>query len=528
MIFKENVVITFCSLILGLVTGTVFSKIFFLIIIKISGIEVVDFQLHLWNYLLTSIVFGMIFIMVAIYGFFKLGKLQIVNSTYHKNIEYCKKTRHAIISVIGLLILAQVMYQGHNAVNTNKGGYGFGLIGILGLYLFIYGIDSLIPLVVGFFNIGHGDNPILGYQIKQVMSRNKSIMFLLTMLGILTFYISGSILYSKNESNSASIKSDLIVFEDLNSANNIKNLEEAIKDSGGQIKESRQDITFNMNVEKRINKGGTLKINGKIVILSESIIEELVGISIDLKDKQSLMITNITKAKQIRIGREDSIILKEGENAFELSLLSAHAPFVLADNKATPDYLIIVSAAAYDSILKIASEDSKRIIQSITLQDRNRASDIVQSIKSKNVIDWDKVISRSDMDAIRQNELRLSRFLFLFTQVLLFLISGFILYFNISMDIETMKALNRQLLRIGVTGEELKKITLIPVKITFFLPWILSVFIKMLDKAISILIESNNAGINFKTIAASPLLIYLGFCTIFYFIAKSRVCREAL
>lgn len=149
----QTAFIAFASIIVGMITGVLFSRLFQLIALRIVDIDSLDFRLSGYNFLVTFLVFALIYAICFAGSVIKLRKSDISNILKDKRIKEGKefKTHTIVLFIIGIVLLAFsliFLYFVAGDVTINYKPWvviTFLSTGYVGLFLIIrYGICCMI------------------------------------------------------------------------------------------------------------------------------------------------------------------------------------------------------------------------------------------------------------------------------------------------------------------------------------------------------------------------------------------------
>lgn len=144
MVFIENSIIYIVSMISAFLTGSIFSKLFFMLTTNILEIKNISFSLTYYSYLLTSICFIPAFIMIIFLTLVKTRKLSVISMVKENRVSEMRLSGKWQLGVLGVLIVVSTLIELYYFNNNSKHvtlmkkssliAFVFCLIGI---YLFI-------------------------------------------------------------------------------------------------------------------------------------------------------------------------------------------------------------------------------------------------------------------------------------------------------------------------------------------------------------------------------------------------------
>lgn len=123
ILLYENFAIAAASFIFGGGFGTVFSKLFFMAILKLLSITNIDIKVSPTAYLYIAIISGLIFIFNTVYQIMFLKRFSILEILKSSSKRYVKKT-NALLGIVGIIILiaSMVIFQKISDYEINDQG----------------------------------------------------------------------------------------------------------------------------------------------------------------------------------------------------------------------------------------------------------------------------------------------------------------------------------------------------------------------------------------------------------------------
>ncbi|MED4081485.1 ABC transporter permease [Halalkalibacterium halodurans] len=201
LMLLENAGIAFLSLVVGLLSGTVFSRLFFLTSMYYIEVTDISFQLQGTFYLYAIAIFSVIFILAIGKTLFITRGQKIVAIMKENRLSEQQKGSPWLGGIGGILVVASLVFLYVMAIDQYPDMDGYFLLGstvvlFIGLYLALSQLGSfLIQMVkrnpsIYYRNLLHLSN--LNYKFKQLTS----IFFLLIVMTMVTILYSSFVLYS--------------------------------------------------------------------------------------------------------------------------------------------------------------------------------------------------------------------------------------------------------------------------------------------------------------------------------------------
>jgi putative ABC transport system permease protein len=219
-------------------------------------------------------------------------------------------------------------------------------------------------------------------------------------------------------------------------------------------------------------------------------------------------------------------VISSKNKTYELTANSKHYDLIIAKEVFIPDYVVVLHNSDYEQLFKESELEYKKILYTLTISRNFDVEEIVNILKSELTEASNKIVSRRELYAITEREIRLSKFLFTFTEILLFIVSGCILYFNLIMEVSEVKTIYFKLYRIGITDDEIIEVIHSQIRIVLFLPCLLASIIGSLYVTLLTLNEPNTPIYTLSTL--STIVIYVLFYFLIYQIVKSKFIKEII
>jgi hypothetical protein len=145
---RETLLIYLVSIIGAFITGSVFSKLFFMISTKLLMIDQLKYQLTIESFLVTAIIFAAIFLGVLLITIVRISRSDIITLSKMKSNPEMKQGKTSIGFIGILLILGSLtaLYQHNNCSGKNVAQWILmtALLCIIGAFLFIKHFSSLL------------------------------------------------------------------------------------------------------------------------------------------------------------------------------------------------------------------------------------------------------------------------------------------------------------------------------------------------------------------------------------------------
>lgn len=513
----ENLVIAVSSFTLGAFFGTLFSKIFYMAILKALNMTNINIKISLKPYIYITLIAVLIFIFNILYQIIFLKRLSISQILKSNSTKYVGKTNF-ILGIIGIVILITAIYTFQKAMN--QGIYKRSTMApmilysilacIISLYFVIGSVMTLTVKISKRFKRFYNNNILCLNSLSHRFIEYRSVLYVSILLiasGMALISISYSIYKSSKDSIDKLYPYDLsfVIEKDLYNLD----LKGIIEASGAKIKSFNTLEGINVlnlrEYDRQINWMGM-----PIMATSQSRFNKLNKQSInvdknhavfyyaDLKDTHGGLIVDFSKEEDYKKSKVMSlfnknkvflndyirfkqnkgclyipygnVIYKQGNisNAFNSSGEASFIPFMRWNS-------IILSDEDY---AKLKENSSLKLVYYdvlVNLYNNSDYKDIEKNLARKlNKIGGEKLKDTLTLkEAKFQEQLGNTKFTlvtFVFFGMMLLIGSAVTLYFKVFTSIEDDRKLVNQLLRIGLNEKEINIIIIKEITAVFLIP----------------------------------------------------------
>lgn len=491
IVIAENLVIAIFSIITGIVTGSIFARLFHLLLFHAVGIQSISFYLNSEMFLNTIIVFSLIFVVAvgtSIVFLFKQNILVHLKSDQIKEIAHMKSPligSLGVVMLLGSIIALYIMYK-----DMQSEGYLllWSILTFFGLYICIHQFTGLlIDLMKRQPNFYYRRIIVLtdlDYKFKQLTS----IIMLVTVMIVVTILYStiNLFIYSLIEKDTNQIYSHDIAFVQTENYNHIGSEQvEAI------VNQKEHPIERYLQLPAYVHK------------LQDSYYDsEIFTHFISLDDFNQL-----TNKKQV-LGDDEFLYVinhfddTDGEEYYQTNgfRFPEQYPFELKDIL-VGNYLWIVAhdfiVVSTQGLEKLAKELElfEVSLHVIDVKDWKKTSDAVEKLTvamneynatAQTSDDEKSFVYQYGIDSkieYYEREHYASGFQFYVATVIgvIFFLGSFVLlYLNLFSDVEREREKFTKLYKIGITEEEVKKIISREIAVLFFVPTLIGMGIAYL------------------------------------------------
>lgn len=516
----QTAFIAFASIIVGMITGVLFSRLFQLIALRIVDIDSLDFRLSGYNFLVTFLVFALIYAICFAGSVIKLRKSDISNILKDKRIKEGKefKTHTIVLFIIGIVLLAFsliFLYFVAGDVTINYKPWvviTFLSTGYVGLFLIIrYGICCMIHFQKKRKSYYNNMLSVTGMDYK--FSQNTKIIMILSLLASMIVLLVGSpIALLKISTDIAEDSSEDIEY--LVQADADSEAFTSIVDKENILSDEVMDISYVTNAE------------GKIApVVKASDYNQKYGTDFAPENGcvQIITISWVPGNNGYAVGK--NIEFFSGEKSFTFTVDA----FVKGDFECVNVFnACIVCVISDEDYISMSDEFIHGRLHKIDIGNNWKDSeDTFNELKA--AIGEDGVVNAR----ISQYKTLIHGYsMFLFTScsmcLMFFVSTGFVLYFKQYNDIEDDKKQYVQLFKMGISDKMIQSSIKKKMAVVYFTPLFGSVMGLAIMYYLSSLFGGGNIVTGFMSKGIIGLILYAGSQILFYIILKTKYIRDVV
>ena len=516
----QTAFIAFASIIVGMITGVLFSRLFQLIALRIVDIDSLDFRLSGYNFLVTFLVFALIYAICFAGSVIKLRKSDISNILKDKRIKEGKefKTHTIVLFIIGIVLLAFsliFLYFVAGDVTINYKPWvviTFLSTGYVGLFLIIrYGICCMIHFQKKRKSYYNNMLSVTGMDYK--FSQNTKIIMILSLLASMIVLLVGSpIALLKISTDIAEDSSEDIEY--LVQADADSEAFTSIVDKENILSDEVMDISYVTNAE------------GKIApVVKASDYNQKYGTDFAPENGcvQIITISWVPGNNGYAVGK--NIEFFSGEKSLTFTVDA----FVKGDFECVNVFnACIVCVISDEDYTSMSDEFIHGRLHKIDIGNNWKDSeDTFNELKA--AIGEDGVVNAR----ISQYKTLIHGYsMFLFTScsmcLMFFVSTGFVLYFKQYNDIEDDKKQYVQLFKMGISDKMIQSSIKKKMAVVYFTPLFGSVMGLAIMYYLSSLFDGGNIVTGFMSKGIIGLILYAGSQILFYIILKTKYIRDVV
>ncbi|WP_062109261.1 ABC transporter permease [Bacillus niameyensis] len=490
LLLLENGVIALSSIITGIIGGTVFSRLFFLVLINSVGLQAVSFHLTSNMFLYSIIAFVIVFFIAAGNSLFLTLRRNIAQNLKSDKVAETNKMKSPLIGGIGLAFLTGSLLFLYLTYSDSSGEYLFmWTIGVFtGLYISLY---QSISLFIELFKRNKGFYfrkllllASLEYKFKQLTS----LFMLITVMVMITILYSSLLLtfYNLSEKEAIEINPYDVAFLQTETKNFLP------EDEVGSILNNKEHLVI--PIYYYYEKSAYQDLYERYSFIPVNEFNKLTSTQKSLEDGEFIHYINDHPENIIGLD-EYSETLTFGEESYKMKEKIAQSRINLFVSNF--EY-IVVSPADFES-LKHQLDGFEANLHLINLDNWKSSAAAVEELSEKFKLlnassppfigtqnqymfeeDFFQVASKVENYNFKKNSNGLLFFVTTFLSILFFFGSFVLLYLNLFSDIDKEKLKYKKLTKIGITSQEVKKTISQELMALFFIPTITGIILAFL------------------------------------------------
>lgn len=531
MIYIENIVIYMASLIFGIGAGTLFSRLYQMIIMNMLEIKNIRYYLDYKSFIVTILVFLLIFMIVMTATSLRISRLDINSLLQEARNSEGKEYnfKDLVFGTMGLLIMAcSVVFVCIIAKKDSLNSNPFILMiymltAFLGVYLTLsHGGNLILHLIKG--SSYYHKNMLFLTQLHYKFNQNKKIIFILSVLSTMTiFLVASPFSLLRLTETLAEMDKNHLEYVETETKNKLS-------------KEELHKIIYKEKVTREVTlkfiylstKKGSNSLGDCKPVISAEEYNALTGGSIRLAKGEAYNVIIDWRPGNHGIEPGSMHELEVGGKAYPLHFIASQRGEWVAGSKSFPtDAVIVISKEDYSKISATITNKNIGYYHLINFKNWKKSRIIVEELRKKLGTGGLNVISI--IDTYEDLKKGYSVFLFVCTVmgILFFVAGGSVLYFKQYTELPDSKAAFHKLYKIGITNKEMKKIIGKELMVVFFLPLIFGTFLGVSLMYLMTYIVGGEAVINeFMRNAFIVVAIYFLSQGIFYAITKNKYNEE--
>ncbi|MGG7177474.1 FtsX-like permease family protein [Clostridium paraputrificum] len=547
VIFVENMIIIISSLVIGIISGALFSRLFQMVIVDILGLKGIDYSLNYKSFVLTISVFLFIFLTQLLITSITTKKFTIEELIKKERVNQGKLKTKILPGIIGIIVLISsivwilIIGNDENLRGNIELGVGVIIVMFIGVYIVISSLGMSILALVKSMPKVYSRNIIEVTNLNRKFNSQKKVIFVLTLLSTFTIFAIAPCLALLNETAVVVDlnRNDLEIAEvfGLNKVN--ENLIEEIANRHNI--EIKNKVKFEFMVLNFETDNGGVDFTSKKPILSESQYNFLSDKKLNISEGEAIKLTTSWLPDNDNIQEGDILYLENISEKAAFKVSSALRDQWIANDRVFPTKSgVVLNDNDYIKLKESTDSSAIGICYQWQLSEWRNKEDFIVDINESLINDPSygseeyRALSNKYLfisKPILYNEMRQGYKFFVFTNtimgILFFIASATVLFFNQYMELEESKRRFDKLYKIGVLKKEVNKIISKELLVTFFTPvFIGSIISAVLMNFVANIMGGNDMISQFMSSSYKVIGVYLIFQVIFYLFTRENYVRK--
>ncbi|WP_404428484.1 FtsX-like permease family protein [Sutcliffiella horikoshii] len=555
LLLLENGLIAVASIVTGIVSGLVFSRLIFLLFINITGLGDIPFNLSMNMFVYSIGAYLGIFLLSVLITLYLTLKRTLSQNMKSDRVADAIKHRSPAFGLLGVLMVigsAVLLYSTFSSPSMASNAGGYLLMSTLGILMGLY--VALSQGMSFFMNLARKHKPYyynelltlssLEYKFKQLTA----IMLLVTIMSMVTIFYSTTILII-NSMGEQQVMSD-------------HPYDMAYVETETKNKLSKEELNQIVNKpENPIQKYDKVEMYiyyqddpywddayYEHTFMPVSDFNRIMGTNEVLNKEQFIDWINVNpKTTSGDSMYDNGLEIKDGEDQFNYSLKKTIVVKQLNFHQYTPYSILVVNDMVFQQLSKDLIGDEIRmhllnfadwkLTEAISedlekrLKEINKSTPPLESVREVYDTEEAKQILKPVSKVVEYNHNRSSSkimfFVTTFISILFFFGSFILLYLNIFSNTEEEKGKYKKLYKIGITKREIKKLVSKEMSVLFFFAPLLGcslafVYVFSFAQDVGGIMENPQFLVHFASISGVYILIQ----TVYYFYSRKKMLRE--
>jgi len=569
ILFVENILILSASMVTGMAVGTLFSRLFYMVIGKILWIDNFRPSLNIKTYSLCLVIALIIFLINSVFQVIFVRKLSIIELIKSSSRAEVGKGNF-IIGVIALIALITALYffpkivKQEIFIGSERALLIVIITTIIAPYFVIGSLISMVNRVIVNFKKTYNNNLLVLSSLQHKFISYKSVIYLVLILAAAAITLI-SMTYSMYGTIEKNI--NIMYPYDISFIQNIKlnkisdqELKNIVESSGGEIKEHKLLECLNL-IDYRGYEGKVITYGRNIAIISQSNYNNHMGTNVVVNDGELVQVCNsnsdnkfkdsdvIINFNNLSKQKEQIAKIKADDNVrIEDFLATMDKGSYMYVNKSKKKYVEATYTNEFYSLdyyrgtaLIINDKDYKRIKEKLGPQvvsydhliklkdskDYKSFNSILSELKRIN--HGDESLKPEFKQEILEKNIGENGFMLfssLFLGMMLLISSGVVLYFKVLTGVDEEKERVKKLVQLGMTGREVSKVLTKELTIIFFIPVVFAISLVIYFLSVIFGVVQNGEYMFNKSLCVFAVYIVLQMGA--FFITRGRYIREVV
>ncbi|KML29824.1 ABC transporter permease [Priestia aryabhattai] len=386
MIFYENMLLGIFSLVVGILLGTVFSRLFVLFLLKLMGLSLsITLTFSLQAVLKTAVVFLIVTIFISFQGYFIMYRYTLLDlfqaESKSERVNKMNSKRSIAVGVLGILLIGYGYYLSSGNIVTPN----FFLIVAVVLFSVIFGTFLLFKATIEWLMGLYREHASRYYSFANMLSvstmmyrikANARVLTLITILSATTLVAVG-VTYSSYYNTKADARSMQPYDYTLHSKNAAQDFIDVLHELDIQSNQYVYHIVKHSAdlSDFRFITSGYYGDGERISFLDEEEVRKN-GVSVPaLSANETVIFDSMAKGKVFKpsTGKTAAVPLKESEE-LALKVIKSEPSLILDSESA--GYQFVVN---HDTFIKLSKSGQKQAVYVFNTGDGNKQSELTKN-----------------------------------------------------------------------------------------------------------------------------------------------------
>ncbi len=474
MILIENAIILLVSMVVGLFSGALFSRLFFMIVRKLIGDAPIEYTLNPLSFLVTLAVFILIYAVAILMSRRIILKLSIM-----KLLKKKREGSHGKVRLAACVIAIVIFLTASAAMLVMSHGKDFSDKAYMYLVYAVFAFPSMYIIISQGWNLYYHyrkrnkrryyDNILSDSEIEYSFAGNKKILFVLSLLSaMIIFFVASPIsLFSLSERLAEGERLSHVEYVEFGSVNTLAEgrLEQLLAGSETPLKEA-------VDHEFLIIKAHDGEVEVDKPVISETLYKEINQDAEPVKQGEVLVVITAMFPGKKEFAGVDRIPLYSGNVTMELKIAGTVKEKAINRNAFPSEVTLVLNDKDYAAVRSSIEEDQVGTLHLFYFKNWRKTGAFVDALKGS----FEKPSELYGVDtflAAYHEVKQIYAMMIFFTSFMggLFLIAaGSILILKQYSDLSHLRELYHKLNKIGMTKKEFMRMQASAQKLIFFTP----------------------------------------------------------
>lgn len=537
IIIYENAIVALGSILFGLLVGLVFSRLFFIVITKLLGVNGVSFILSSKNFLFSISIFSGIYLANLLTTIVTTYRFEIIKLLKSDRKVQSNKINSPFLALVGLLIVigsSIILYKKFNDSDSGEIIIIATLSNLLGVYIFISQLGGFLINLFKRSKKLYFNKLLFITNLNSKFKQTKKIIFMMAVLSAVVIFYIGTMLsfYVRAEVDAVNENTYDISYAEIDNKNILTN--EKIKDA----------VTH--NTLEFIYYYGTDEYPRDEIIMTDKEINKLGKINISVNEGCYILLhqfERISEEAKKEFGRFD-LSFSFNSGSYELYNQENIFKEVVKNSNYIYSNINVVNENDYNFIMSQKEGYEVGRLQLYNLDNWRNAKAIVDNLEEQlSLINKEKgelnprigigkdILKVSSKIGSYNYNKQSSKLLLLSSGslgIFFFIATAIVLFLKLLSDVDSDKKRFNSMYKIGITDDEIRKQIKSELKPIFFIGPIIGIILAFIYAIVFGQDSPENVRKYFIYSNIIISAVFLVVQIIYYFICKKIYCDEIL